>query len=131
QHGHGGLPAADLGERLREDARAAPLDAGEDGAVERGGAAADEVVAAVAGGAEDPVARLEELDGVVDELAREKRLVDADGDDLLRPLKEESLGEGHAEAVAEGVAGLNRQRGAVEGAPQRVAAGGFGRCPAD
>src|ERR1041385_5856572 len=131
QQGHSLLRRGDTRQGLAQHGRRAPLHAGEDGRVERAGAAADEVVAAVGGGAEDPLAGLEEPEGVIDRGAGEARVIHADGHACAGAVEKEALGEGHGDAVAERGAGLHGRGVVAERARDALAVRGLGRRPED
>jgi hypothetical protein len=66
---------------------------------------------------------------VLDELARQRRVVHTDRDDLLGLVKEEAFREGHAQPVAERGAGLDCHGVIAEGGAETLAVGRRGRRP--
>ena len=131
QDGGGVLRIANAIQRDLQHLIRAPGHIAKDARVENRTAATDQVIATVMGRTDHPIARFEQRERAIDHLSCQPRIVDADGHDLLRAVKEESFRKGHRQTIAQRRAGLHCQRVIAERPAECVAIRGGGRRPED
>src|SRR4051812_29042361 len=82
QHRYRVFPRSNARHCSAEDRGRSPLDGRENLAAEGGAAASDQVVTAILRGSHHPLDGIEQRECVIDRLARQRWIIDADGDDL-------------------------------------------------